>query len=161
MCLRLSLPASPRQSSRSAKVLTFSIQVITVDCSQSNGISTLPRKGEQLFLETEASRLKAEDSMLSLQGKPFPHFYLHLLPPLVNIQPPDFSLIPLPAFLATSLFPVISSPCDTSNCLSPSPALSPPFPPICDPYHYLVLLLFQGLERIVLTLGYNFTMYLV
>lgn len=155
----VAFPPHFTQSSWKAKVLAFSIQFITVDCSQSNGISPLPRKRE-LFLETEASRLKAEDSMLNLQGKVSPNFYLHFLPIFVNIQPPDFSLIPLPAFLAisSSLF----SPCDTSNCLSSSLVLSPPFPPICDLiiiwYHYLS---FQGLERaVLLTLGYNCTMHL-
>lgn len=50
-------------------------------------------------------------------------------------------------FSSYSLFPVISSPCNTSNCLSPSLALSPPFPPICDPYHYLVSLSFVSRTR--------------
>lgn len=49
----------------------------------------------------------------------------------VDTQSPDFSPIPLPALLATSLFPVTSSPCYTSNCLSLlscSSTLSLPFP---------------------------------
>lgn len=119
---------------------------------------------ENSFLRLKhPTHLKAEDNMFNHQGKVLPNFYLHLLPLFVNVQSPDSSLIPLPAFLATSLFPVISCPCNASNCLSPSLALSPSFLLfvilIIIWYNYL---LFQGLERIVLlTLGYHFTFSLI
>lgn len=104
--------------------------------------------------------LKDNNSMLNNQGKVFPNFYLHLLPPFANTQSPDHYLI-IPAFLATSLFLVTFSPFNTFNCLSLT--LYPPF------LLFVILLIFwynllliQGLERIIhVTFVCHFTMYLV
>lgn len=104
--------------------------------------------------------LKDKNSMLNNQGKVFPNFYLHLLPPFANTQSPDHYLI-IPAFLATSLFLVTFSPFNTFNCLSLT--LYPPF------HLFVILLIFwynllliQGLERIIhVTFVCHFTMYLV
>lgn len=92
----------------------------------------------------------------------FPNFYLHLLPLFVNMRSPDYSLILLPAFLATSFFLITFSLCNTFNCPSPL-ALFPPL------LLFVILIVFwynslliQGLERIVhVTVVCHFTMHLV
>lgn len=152
-------PASPSQSSRRATVLAFGIQVITVDCSQSSGTSLLPTERTvswEWSVTFEGWREYAQSP-----GKGVFSFLPAFAATICQYTISWFFSSPSSCF--SSYFLVISSPCSTSNCLSPSLALFPPFLLfviiIVIWYHYL---LFHGLERIVLlTLGHNFTMHLV
>lgn len=120
-------PALHPHPSQQAKDLIFNIHMGTtgVDRCHKALLSEFCPEKENCFF-----RLKADDYTFSLQEKLLPNFNCLLLL-FVDTQSPDFSPIPLPALLATSLFPVTSSPCYTSNCLSLlscSSTLSLPFP---------------------------------
>lgn len=122
-----------------------------------------PERQKNCFLRLmHLSYLKDKDSRYNHQGKVFPNFYLHLLPLFVNMRSPDYSLIFLPAFLATSFFLITFSPCNTFNCPSPLALFPPLLLFVILIVFWFHLLLIQGLERIVhVTVVCHFTMHLV